>query len=147
MKGYRPDFYNKDPELHTIELLAWGAARDGFTLRDLRDEFNTEFMTYGDPEHEASERLRKLLKSGMIAVVSLGLLKTLFSTELINQKGFEHYENRLAKIQDTKKPGRKPRLYMATQTGIKYVESRKEDLAKIFEQKNVPKTPKEKKKS
>src|SRR5262245_12312263 len=131
MTGYRPDFYNDDPRLHTIEILAWIAARDSFTIGELREEFSSDLKDYGDPDHEASERLRKLLKSEMILIVTPGLVKTFETTKIHRPKLIEYLEERLSQIASIKKPGRKPRLYMATEAGRKYVETRKADLEKI----------------
>jgi hypothetical protein len=147
MKGFRPEFYNEDPFLHTIEMLGWAAGRDGFTLRQIMDEFSKEFTQYGDPSHEASERLRKLLKSGMILVVTPGVLAT-FKAALndpkakdpgITEKAIHFLEKRLGEIAASKEPGRKPRLYRVTQVGMKYVQKRMPDLEKIFNDKHQKK--------
>jgi len=143
-KGYRPDFYNPDPVLHSIELLAWAAGRDSFILRELLLEFASEFGKFVDPSHEASERLRKLLKSGMILVVTPGVLNTFkaaFKEESkakdpgITKKEIQVLEERLAKIAASKQPGRKPRLYRITQIGLRYAEKRAADLDQIYQKK------------
>ena len=134
-KGFRPEFYNEDARLHTIEILAWAAKRDVFTLREARQDFNSDLMEYKDPDHEISERIRKLIKSEMVVVVTTGLLKNLVSTDMMKGKLAAAIEQRLSEIQAAKVPGRPPRIYMATQAGQKYVETRKEDLERIAKEK------------
>lgn len=142
-KGFRPEFYNEDPVLHTIELLGWAAGREAFTLRQIMADFEKDFKQYDDPTHEASERLRKLLKSGMILVVTPGLLNTWKTASNdpqakdpgITENVIKKLEARLAQIAASKEPGRKPRLYRVTQAGFKYVEKRGPDLDKIYKEK------------
>jgi len=151
MTGFRPDFYNEDPILHSIEILAWAAPRTGFVLREALDQFRNEFVQYGDAGHEASERIRKLVKSEMVLVVTPGVIstwkaalknwrdrdpKTMSEADLEKGPGItddevEKLEGMLVQIAESKGPGRKPRLYRVTQAGSKYVETRKEDLKRI----------------
>lgn len=139
MKGYRPEFYNPDAKLHSIEILDWAAKRDVFTINEARDKFRSSLKDYEDPEHEISERLRKLLKSGNIIIVTPGDLKTLLAAGTMSVDLATALAKRLDEIQKSKTPGRKPRLYRISQTGAKYVETRREDLERISKEKKKPK--------
>lgn len=147
MKGYRAEFYNPDPMLHSIEILAWATDRDSFTIGDVRGRFGQELAGYEDAEHEISERIRKLVKSGNLIVLDPGAIKTLTVTGVMNEKTALALAQRLDEIQNPKtdpnkpkkpKPkGRKPRLYRISQTGAKYVETRRDDLEKIYKGKKA----------
>jgi hypothetical protein len=142
-RGYRPDFYNADPVLHTIEILAWAAPRDAFSLREVLDQFNREFLQYKDAQHEASERLRKLQKSGMIVAVTQSVISA-WRSALENKKALDPgisekeivaIENRMGEIVASKNLGRKPKLYRVTLGGARYVEIRGSDLRAIQKRK------------
>lgn len=155
MTGFRPDFYNEDPILHSIEILAWASERPAFVLREALEQFRDEFVQYGDASHEASERIRKLVKSEMVLVVTPGVIstwkaalenwrgrdpKTMSEADLAKGPGItddevQKLEGMLTQIAESKGPGRKPRLYRVTQAGAKYVESRKADLKRIQKKK------------
>lgn len=141
--GYRPTFYNEDPILHSIEILAWAAPRDAFTLRDVLDQFNRAFLQYKDAQHEGSERLRKLQKSGMIVAVTpstVNSMRMALGSEKarspgISEKELRSLEGRLGEIAASKNLGRKPRLYRVTLAGARYVEKRASDLKGILKRK------------
>jgi len=132
--GNRPGFYNETASLHTIEILAWAAKQSAFTSRDVLDHFHKCLAPYGDPAHEVSERLRKLLKSGMIMILTEREVETLKTRHAIDGEDAEKLLKLLAAIQGAKVKGPKPRLYRITRTGEDYVDGRKDDLEFIKEQ-------------
>jgi len=137
MTGYTPGFYNtEDPKLRSIEILTWASKRLAFTSRDALDHFQKEFAQYGDASHEVSERLRKLLKSGMILIVTEGEVKTMRNREIVTEEEGKTLVGLLSKLCDPeirKKEGKRgplPRLYKVTMPGEKYVKARLEDEKK-----------------
>lgn len=76
MQGFRPSFYNEDAALQSIEILAWAVKQPCFTIMDAKSFFEVQLEGYRDPDHEISERLRKLLKSGMLVIAEHGALDT-----------------------------------------------------------------------
>lgn len=143
MPGYRASFFNKKAALHSIEILAWAAKQPAFTSREVATHFAQQLSTYGDVSHEVSERLRKLLKSGMIMILDEGAVKSLVSTDIIKDKEAPALLARLAAIQGSgeddapKARGRKARLYRLTIAGENHVKERKDTLKFIDEQRKA----------
>lgn len=133
MEGFRPAFYNEDPKIHSIELLAWAAAQPCFTAGDLQAAFATELTNYKDAVHEVSERIRKLVNSSMIVAVDQTRLDTTSPVAAIDEARKAAIEIRMAKVkEDTKgRRGRPPRIYIITNAGSKHVARRSEDLDEI----------------
>lgn len=157
--GYRPSFYNENPNLTSIEILAWAVKQPCFTMSEVKAAFGKQLEEYVDADHEISERLRKLLKSSMIVVADEGMIATqeaiLKAKEQAEKSAYrlkvagrkEEAEDlvgaitpdRLSVIRQVllemkgqkRGKGRPPRLYFTTQAASKYVEGRAEDLAAI----------------
>lgn len=166
MKGFRPAFYNENPNLTSIEILAWAVKQPCFTMSEVKSAFAKALEEYVDSDHEVSERLRKLLKSGMIVVADEGLLATqeaILKAKDAAQKSAYRPKTaqkdepeelvgtvtpeRLSIIRQVllemkgqkRGKGRPPRLYFTTQAASKYVEGRAEDLAAIAKAKEKSK--------
>lgn len=160
MKGFRPSFYNEDAKLRSIEILAWAVTLPAFTIMKAKTHFEIQLQDYRDPDHEISERLRKLLKSGMIVIAddeALNLQKSILEAREraeiedaqrtrkpipkveevqgeITLERLATIKKALVDLQNEKRgAGRPPRLYFTTQAAAKYVESRAQDLAAIAE--------------
>lgn len=133
-RGFRPAFYNEDPFLHSIEILAWAVKQPCFSLGDVLRNFKDELRHYADATHEASERLRKLVRSGMIvalvgprlAALKIDDEKTLVA---INER------IRVLAMESFRRRGRPARAYRITNAGRKQVARRKDDLERIAEAK------------
>ena len=163
MKGFRPSFYSENPNLQSIEILAWAVKQPCFTLGDVKAAFSVQLVEYVDSTHEMSERLRKLAKSGMIVVADEGLLvtqeKILEANEAAKKSQYRKPDkdeepkdligaitpDRLSIIRQVllemknqkRGKGRPPRLYFTTQAASKYVESRAADLLEIAKRKSA----------
>lgn len=139
MEGFRPAFYEEDPKLHSIELLAWAAVQPCFTAGDMKQAFSQELSVYqtakgeDNSDHELSERLRKLANSGMIVAVDQARLDTTSPVAAIDEARKAAIEIRAARIKEETKGrrGRPPRIYIITNAGSKQVARRTEDLDEI----------------
>lgn len=129
--GYRASFYPENPRLRSIEILGWAAARPCFTVAEARRAFDRQLGTYKNPDHEISERLRKLLKSGMITWTDPWAIEREHRL-LQDKKAPRQAFDRLSQIRKTweamqaapRRAGRPARLYFVTQAGLAYVERR-----------------------
>lgn len=144
MKGFRPAFYEENPNLRSIEILAWAVKEPCFTLSGVKEAFADQLGVYADPTHEVSERLRKLAKSGMIVVADERLIsskeKTLDAVGAPEDRVGAITPERLSVIRQTlqemndpsvkRGKGRPPRLYFTTQAAAKYVETRAAEASK-----------------
>lgn len=164
MKGFRPSFYSENPNLQSIEILAWAVKQPCFTLSDVKAAFAKQLEEYVDSTHEMSERLRKLAKSGMIVVADEGLLVTQEKILEANEAAKRSQYRKPVKQEEPKEDlvgtitperlsiirqvlmemknqkrgkGRPPRLYFTTQAASKYVESRAADLLEIAKRKSA----------
>lgn len=149
MKGYRAKFFKENAILESIEILTWAVRQPCFMTIEVKETFGVHRDSYKDFDHEIDERVRKLLKSGMILVADEGLLKTqeaiLKSQEIARLSGaavqkqevlgeltFEKIASireALAKLKSEKRgKGRPPRIYFVTSAAAKYVDSRSIDF-------------------
>lgn len=127
MKGFRADFYNADAALRSIEILDWAAKQSGFLASDVREHFAGQLAGYKDADHEISERLRKLLKSGNIVVVTTAYVSSELAAGRLDVQEASEIGLHLDQIQTGGGRGRKPRLYAISQSGRRYLASRNAD--------------------
>lgn len=150
-------FMNRDGRLKSYDVLKWAVARGGpFILRGVLGEFSAQLSDKLDKdnrslaEKDASERLRKLLKSGMIMVVTTSSLQAFtvpYQTEvrrrnektgkwqkamitveaLLTPAQAEDYTNQVGDLGTAAGRGRKPRVYLATRKGREYVDFREKN--------------------
>lgn len=139
MTGFRPSFYAENPALHSIEILAWASSVPCFTFREMRDRFQKQLAGYKDPVHEASERLRKLVKTGMIAIADETRVNSTAQGHELPEPQRTAVAEKLSEIaiESKGKPGqpglrgRPSRVYILTRGGQKQVDRRLEDLEAI----------------
>lgn len=127
MKGFRADFYNKDAALRSIEILEWAAAQPAFLTNDVRNHFDGQLAGYKDADHEISERLRKLLKSGNIVVVTAAYVSAELAVGRLGGEEASALGLHLDQIEAGGGRGRKPRLYAISHAGRRYLASRDAD--------------------
>ena len=142
-KGFRSPIYAEDPNLTSIEILAWAAKRDVFMTAEAYNAFEEQLAFYAKPRpwdpdgrksmrNEILERVRKLVKSDMVVVVTSGYLQRLVSSKGMDGGTAADLEERMAKERQARTVGRKPRFYCVTEAGRKYLETRQEDLKEIL---------------
>lgn len=133
MESFRPSFYNENPKIHSIELLDWAAAQHCFTAGDLQASFAKELESYKDAVHEVSERIRKLVNSGMIVAIDQTRLDTTSPVAAIDEMRKAAIELRMQILKDESKGrrGRPPRIYIITKTGQNQIQRRAEDIKTI----------------
>lgn len=146
-------FMGPDGRLKSYDILKWAVDRGPFILRGVVDAFSDQLSKKINKDREslahkdASERLRKLLKSGMIMVVAVDSLKSLtrpYKSQvkrrnektgkwektvivvepLLTEEKAQEYNNEIGELGTVKGRGRKPRVYLATRKGRQYVEFR-----------------------
>ena len=147
-------FMNSGGRLKSYDILKWAVAGGGpFILRGVLGQFSAQFSDKVDKnnqslaEKDASERLRKLLKRGMIMVVTTSSLQAFtlpYETEvrrrnektgkwqkvmitveaLLTTAQAEDYTNQIGDLGTAAGRGRKPRVYLATRKGREYVDFR-----------------------
>lgn len=127
MKGFRADFYNKDAALRSIEILEWAGGRSSFLSSDVRKHFDGQLAGYKDADHEVSERLRKLLKSGNIVVVTAAYVSAELAVGRLGGEEASELGLLLEQIEAGTGRGRKPRLYAISHAGRRYLTSRSAD--------------------
>lgn len=135
MEGFRASYYNENPKIHSIELLDWAAAQQCFTAGDLQAAFAKELESYKDAVHEVSERIRKLVNSGMIVAIDQTKLDTDSSVAAIGEIRMAAIKLRMQILKDESKGrrGRPPRIYIITKTGQNQIERRAEEIKNIGE--------------
>lgn len=127
MKGFRADFYNADAALRSIEILEWAGGRSSFLSSDVRKHFDGQLAGYKDADHEVSERLRKLLKSENIVVVTAAYLSGELAVGRLGGQEASELGLLLEQIEAGGGRGRKPRLYAISHAGRRYLASRSAD--------------------
>jgi len=146
-------FISPDGRLKTYEILNWAVQQGPFILRDVIKQFRDLLSDKLDKdgqslaEKDASERIRKLMKSGMIMVVTPSSLETLtkpYEAEvrrrnpesgkwkkavvivepLLKKNQVDDYAQAIKALSTSSGRGRKPRVYLATRKGQEYVKFR-----------------------
>lgn len=148
--------YAENPRLTTVEILSWAMRMGVFTLSDVIKEFGAKYKAMRvdeetgkergskDPVHDASERIRKLIKSGMLVVVTAETLPDLakpvpkkleediddteFWDPLLTKEEVKECLGRIDEVLRVHSVGRKPRFYLMTRQGKKYTEKRESNI-------------------
>jgi len=139
--------------LKSYDILRWSIGRGPFILREVVGEFKKSLSEklgrdgLSLAEKDASERIRKLVKSGMVMVITPDLLESLTTSytrkvwktnpgdgkrkeaevvvePMLTKNEAVTYAAKAKALAEGSGRGRRPRVYLATRKGREYVEYR-----------------------